>query len=76
MIDRELLKRGPSAGRKLEKTALRNHETCSSHVPALAALPGALERGKVGLQQPASGKSRFIYRSIDGIGHYGIWRQP
>jgi hypothetical protein len=60
MIDRELLKCGRRAGRKLEKTALRNYETCFSHVPALAALPGALERGKVGLQQPASGKSRLM----------------
>ena len=28
MLDRELLKRDPSAGRKLENTVLRNHEAC------------------------------------------------
>jgi Transposase DDE domain group 1 len=30
MLDRELLKRDPSAGRKLENTVLRNHEACPS----------------------------------------------
>jgi hypothetical protein len=30
MLDRELLKRDPSAGRKLENKALRNHEACPS----------------------------------------------
>jgi hypothetical protein len=49
MLDRELLKRDPSAGRKLENTLPRHHETCPAHVPTPAALPGALERGKVGL---------------------------
>jgi hypothetical protein len=49
MLDRGLLKRDPSAGRKLENTLLRNHETCPAHVPTPAALPGALEGGKVGL---------------------------
>jgi hypothetical protein len=49
MLDRELLKRDQSAGRKLENTLLRNHETCPAHVPTPAALPGALEGGKVGL---------------------------
>ncbi len=33
----------------LENTLLRNHETCPAHVPTPAALPGALEGGKVGL---------------------------
>jgi hypothetical protein len=30
MLDRELLNRHPSAGRKLENTVLRNHEACPS----------------------------------------------
>jgi hypothetical protein len=34
MIDREVLKRAPSAGHRLKKAALRNQKACSSHVPA------------------------------------------
>ena len=60
MIDPELLKRAPSPGRSLEKPALWNHAAGPSHVPALAALPGPLEWGKVGPQQPASGESRLM----------------
>jgi hypothetical protein len=67
MIDRELLKREPSAGRKLNKATLRNREACSSQVPALSALPGLLERGKVGLQQPAYGESRLNAVSDSGV---------
>jgi hypothetical protein len=46
MLDRELLNRDPSVGRKLENTVLRNHEACPAHVPTPTALPGALEGGK------------------------------
>ena len=54
MIDRELLKRDPSAVRKTEKAVLHN----LGLVPPLAALPSELERRMVGLQEPASGESR------------------
>jgi len=40
------------------KAALRSCEACSSQAPAPSALPGMLERSKVGLPQPAYGESR------------------
>ena len=42
MIDRELLKRDPNAGRKPEKAVLRNHEARSGPLqPCLARWNGA-----------------------------------
>ena len=69
MLDRELLKRNPSGGHKLENTVLRNHQAGPS--PTFrppAALPGALEGGKVGPRKLVSGESplkggRFHERS-------------
>jgi hypothetical protein len=55
MIDRELLKRGANGGRKPHKAVLRNLEAGGGRVPVIAALPAALERGKVGLPKPVSG---------------------
>ena len=57
MIDREPLERCRNAGRKRRKAVLRNLGGC---VPALAALPGALERRIVGLRKPASGEFRLL----------------
>jgi hypothetical protein len=45
MLDRELLKRDPSAGRKLENTVLRNHETCPLE-PTFRPLQPCLARSK------------------------------
>jgi hypothetical protein len=69
MLDRELLKRDQSAGRKLENTLLRNHETCPAHVPTPAALPGALEGGKVGLGNRYPGNPGLWHR----LANDNIW---
>jgi hypothetical protein len=55
MIDPEPFKRDPNAGPKAEKRFC----AIQGLVPALAALPPALERPMVGLQEPTSGESRF-----------------
>ena len=56
MIEREPLKRAPNPGRKPEEAVLHNRGARSG----LAALPPALERRTVGLQEPALGESRLI----------------
>jgi hypothetical protein len=48
MLDRELLKRHPSAGRKLENTVLRNREAYPSPRSDPCRLAWRARRGKVG----------------------------
>jgi hypothetical protein len=60
MVDRAPLKCDPNPARKLENTVLRNHQAGPSPLPTPAALPGALEGGKVGPRKLVTGESRII----------------
>jgi hypothetical protein len=57
MLDRELLKRDPSAGRKLENTVPRNHQAC----PSPRSDPGGLAwRARRGQSRPSEAGIRGI----------------
>jgi hypothetical protein len=70
MIDRDLLKRGANGGRKPEKAVRRSLEAGDSRVPAVAALPAALGRAKVGLPKPVSGEPLLLPRHLLVVGSF------
>ena len=65
MIDPGTAQRSPNAGRSPEKLCLRHLAARATHVPALSALPGVLERSKVlrAAAYPTSANSAFAKRA-------------